>query len=815
MGAFDDLLPQDGQQTPVQASGPFADIIQASHRRRQLSGDLPTLPGGIARMALQGLTFGTGDESLAGAQTGGGFGGDYSQAVEANRRANAAFSAHYPGTALLAEAVGAIPTFFLPGGAQAQGARVVGGAARTIARGRAVSTPGQYVAHNMRVGAGYGAASGVGNADPSTDAGWLENAIQRTAGGGIGAVTGGGIGAGIGLGGNALNNASRLVPGLRRESNAGAMLATDAAGNATDAAVVASREAALRDISLELRRDAIDPVALVQNMLPAYRNGRGSLNRQQVETLISGHLSGETDAAIGQHLGVSAGVVRTMRDRFDAEVRPRLEGSNVMEIMRTPTRQGEVVAIPNTTSLAYQATRSEGRGQQVAQQRLLQRQADEADHMANLIGNTFGAHNFEQTAQAFREANIGRARQMYGAMYANNQGPVINVGQTPGLASVAADPVFQGALNFAAREATVRGDQALAAQIAAGSLDARAVDLVQRQLRRSAQSIADPNAAQLAGTIRSQFLSVADNAMPTFWGTRGVYRMGMAAEDALDLGRTLSTRRGGTGDEAWRFFTEHNGRLTALDREIRRTQTALERHAANPNAVANLTRQLEMAQGERQLTADVVGNFRQSYGAGLLDELNRSGNANRFLTGAEARVFRTRVEAILGRDAQPFLDAIATAQRQKQTVNAMYGNSETAPRLMKALRQNPIYDVGAGIATMNPGRALRGAGEMVSNRLREVRYERIADMLSVTDMRTVFELTRRLRDITQRAQPDNPRVLNDAVMGIVDRLPAPVRTRVNQVLGGEFRGADVMTFLSGILGAYQTSSLYKTQRQAR
>lgn len=789
----------------VGPDNPFSRFLAESNRRRQLEGDLPSVPGGIARQALQGLTFGFGDEALAGLTTAGGFAGDYSQAVAANRRANAAFAAHYPATALASEAVGALPTFF--------GGGVVGQGSRAVGRGRTVATTGQYVGQNARIGATYGAAAGVGNADPSTDAGWLENALQRVAGGGVGGFVGGLTGAGIGVVGNVLNNASRLAPGLRRESNAAAMLETDAAGAATPAATVAAREAALRDISMELRRDSVDPAALVNNMLPTYRNGRGTLNQRQTEALVSGHLAGETDAAIAQQLGVSTGVVRTMRDRFETEIRPRLEGSNIMEIMRTPTRPNEVVAIPNTTSLAYQATRSEGRGQQVAQQRLLQRQADEGDEMAGLIGRTFGAENFDQYARQYREMLQGRARRTYAELHANNPGEVLNVNAIPDLARLRRDPVFRRALDFAARAAQIEGDDALAAAIRAGSLDSRAVDHLQRQLRLAGQGLTDRSASHLAGVMRDRVLAVAEQRMPEFWGTRGMFRMGVAADEALDLGRSLSVKRGGTSNEAWQFFQTNNGRLAGIDREIRNTERLIRQEAPGSNAVANLNNQLQMAQAERALVHDIVDNFRRSFGAGLLDSLNSSGNANRFLTGAEARVFQARVREILGRDAQPFLDAISAAQRQKQTVNAMYGNSETAPRLMKALRQNPIYDVGAGIATMNPGRALRGAGEMVSNRLREVRYERIADMLSITDMRTVFELTRRLRDIMQRAQPPSPEILNRAVMGIVNRLPAPVANRMNQVLGGEFRGADVMTFLSGILAAHNTASMYKPQQR--
>ena len=798
---LDEIEAQHGRPRGVGA------LDQIENRDAVLRANMPTVAGGIARSALQGVTLGFGDELLAGIQTGAGFLGDYTDAVERHRLANAAFSAAYPTTAMASEMAGALPTMLLPGGQM--------GAAGRVAAGRAVATPGQYIAANARTGAGYGAISGVGNADPGQNSGLVSSIVQRVTGGAVGGTVGGLAGTGIGIAGNVLNNASsRLLPHLRDGSNAAQMLATDAAGNAVPAAVQASRTQALRDIALELRRDAVDPAGLVSNMLPTYRNGRvGTLTQQQVEDVISAHLSGQPAAAIATQIGASPNAVSRMINRFETEVRPRYDGQNILEIMRTPARPNEVVAIPNTTSLAYQATRSEGRGQQVAQQRMLQRQADEADHMAGLIEGSFGSGGFDQFAQQYREMLTGRTRQMYATMYANNAGPVINVAQVPALRSIAGDQGFRRALEFAARDATIQGDQALAAAIMAGQLDARAVDMVQRSLRRAATSIADPSEAHIAHTLRGRFLGVADNAMPEFWGNRGVFRMGMLADEALDLGRTLSLRRGGTNNEAWQFFQTHNGRLNAIDRGIRATQRQIAGAAPGSNAVAALNRQLQMAQGERALVADIVDNFRRSYGAGLLDALNQSGNANRFLTGAEARVFQARVRAILGTNAQPFLDAIAAAQRQKLTMKQLYGNSETAPRLMKMLAQNPLVDTAAGIATMNPARAIRGATEAVAGRVREVRYERIADMLSETEMRTVYELTRSLRDLMQRAQPPAPQRLNQIVMSAVDRLPAPVATRIRETLGNEFRLADVMTFLSGVLGAYIPASMYRTQRQ--
>ncbi len=264
----------------VSQGNPFARFATESEARRTLAGAQPSMPEGMARMALQGLTFGFGDELLAGLQTGAGYLGDYGQAVEANRRANAAFAAYNPGTAFVSEVAGAIPTMFVPG---------VGVSARAVQAGRSVGTAGQYVAQGARMGAVGGALSGAGNADPGQNTSWLEAGLQRVIGGGVGGTIGAGLGAGLGALGSGGNTLSRP---LRQGSDAAAMLQAGEAGN------VAAQTQALRDIALELRRDAVDPAGLVRNMLPQYRNGRGGLSVDQIENVVAGHLNGESAPAI-------------------------------------------------------------------------------------------------------------------------------------------------------------------------------------------------------------------------------------------------------------------------------------------------------------------------------------------------------------------------------------------------------------------------------------------------------------------------------------------------------------------------------------
>lgn len=833
MGMFDDIVPEVAPQHAAgggHTGGLFGDLVDAgtaaaaqqqqatASRREQLRQHLPSVAGGIADSALQGLLLGWGDEAGAGIETMGGTTGSYADAVMRRRLATAAFREFHPYLAFGSEVVGSIPTMFAP---------VVGVSARGAQAMRAASTPGQYLAAGARTGARPGFIAGAGAADPNPNHGTGEAVIQRTLGGTVGAGIGTVAGAGVGLVGNQINAMTNLRPGLRAGSDAAQMLETNAAGNPTAEAMLARQRTAIGDIARELQRDGVDPANVINSMLPAYRNGRGGLTRDQIENVVAGHLNNEPITAIAARINATEAQVQRMVERFNTEIRPRYEGSNLIEIIRTPSRPGEVVAAPNMTSLAYQVASSEGRGQQVAAQRLLQRQADEADNMAGLIGRSFGSENFEQHAQTYREMLAGRTRQMYADMYANNAGPIINVAQTPALQAIARDPAFRRALEFAARDATIQGDQALATQILAGQLDARAVDMVQRSLRRAASGTADPSESYVAHTLRGRFLDVADNAMPEFWGNRGVFRMGMLADEALDLGRTLSLRRGGSNNEAWQFFQRHNGNLARIDREIAATTRRIAAAAPGSNAVANLNRQLQMAQAERGLVADIIDNFRRSYGAGLIDELNTSGNANRFLTGAEARVFRERVLHILGgmpadptaaqrmaatRAVAPFMGEIERAQLQKQTMRALYGNSDTDRRLAKRMAQNPVYQTAAGLLTMNPSRAIQGATDMISNRAKEVRYENIANLLSATEMRETYNLARLLRDQMARSQLPNLPV--QSVERLVQRLPARLQTIVRGRLGGgEIRGNDLLTFLARVLSAYATTSTYGAQRQ--
>lgn len=777
--------------------------------------DSSSVPGGMLRSVASGATMGFDDEIVAGIKTGFGYLGDYGTEVESQRKAKKDFADAHPYLDFAGNVAGALPTMFVPGM----------GAARAINAGRTAATTGQFVRHGAVTGAKYGGVAGIGNADPRAEAGdtaipGFGDMLQRVLGGVGGAAIGGAAGGAIGLGAKAVNQVGRTLGGAFRDgAEAAGMLEGGAAG------VEAARRQSLRDIAMELRRDRVDPEQLVRGMLPDYRAGQtGTLSAEQIERAIGLHLDGRPATEIATELGVTPGVVQRMIGRFDEEIRPRYEGQNLLETIRTPRTDNQVMVTPNTVDLAHVAATSEGRGRQVMMQTLRQRQADMGDEAADIIDRTFGSAAFDDYARRFGDETQTLSRELYRGLHAGTE-PVVRIGEVPALQRLQQDPLFQRAVDFAVRDARLRDGDEIAAAIANGDLTPRAVDMIQRQLRLAGQSLSDPNAAGLANNMRARLLSVAEDRMPTFWGARGWYRNRVTAEEALEMGRSLGMKTGNSGSEAWQTWQRYGGRdgllanidseIADLQRQIGLTPTGRASRAgprAGGNALPDMRARLETLTTQREQIAAVVDNFRRAFGQGLKDFLDRGGNADSFLKGAEARVFRTRVEEILGRDAGPFLAEIDRMIRQKATTGHLYGNSETAPRTAKRASLNALMDTAAGIATLNPMRAVRGATDMMTNRLREARYDRINEMLSETDLREVFRLAQVLRNHMARSQlPSSPRA-QQTVLSIVDRLPAPLRDSIRNTLGNEVRGNDLLTILSGILGNERVQSTFEGAR---
>lgn len=162
------------------------EALRVAGRREQAS--RAALPGGVAT-AVQGLTFGFGDEITAGARSL--FGTPYRQALAEERANVERYREERPVLATGLEVAGSLPTMLIPG------LGVTGQAARAAATGNRVAQAARVGANT---GARQGALQGVGDA---------EGGVGAMA---AGAAVGAGVGAGVGaLGGAAVEGARPLV----------------------------------------------------------------------------------------------------------------------------------------------------------------------------------------------------------------------------------------------------------------------------------------------------------------------------------------------------------------------------------------------------------------------------------------------------------------------------------------------------------------------------------------------------------------------------------------------------------------------------
>ena len=202
---FDDLIPSAApaqqEPSPFYGENPFTPSQEMAKRFEQIK-DIETrsetAPGtwreidriankqqdyGLGNAALQGLTFGFGDEAKAAARAAGGE--DYSVALAGEREGLKRYREDHPTKALLAELGGALPTVLIPGLNVARGANL---AARV---GNAAAT-----------GAAYGALYGAGTG---------EGAPGRAISSGTGGILGGLFGGVVPLGVSAVKGAAGAV----------------------------------------------------------------------------------------------------------------------------------------------------------------------------------------------------------------------------------------------------------------------------------------------------------------------------------------------------------------------------------------------------------------------------------------------------------------------------------------------------------------------------------------------------------------------------------------------------------------------------
>jgi hypothetical protein len=130
--------------------------------------------------------------------------------------------------------------------------------------------------------------------------------------------------------------------------------------------------------------------------------------------------------------------------------------------------------------------------------------------------------------------------------------------------------------------------------------------------------------------------------------------------------------------------------------------------------------------------------------------------------------------------------------RMKDTSGQLYGNSATAARTAKQAQMDAIVDVAAGLLTLNPGRSLRGVGDVFSGTLRERRADAVNNVLSETNLPDVYRLLSKLRESQRSSQLPGRFDLPDELR----RLPASMQRRVETVMDNQVRGNDLVPFVA-------------------
>jgi hypothetical protein len=181
-------------------------LIAQDRRREQAAGAV--LPGGAAA-ALQGLTFGFGEEAVAGLRSAVGR-TPYEQALAEERANLAQYREQYPGRAAAFEVAGAIPTAIAAGLATpATGGASAAAGAANVARAAGM---GARIAQGARTGVVTGAATGGLQGFGEGEGGLGERLSSAVGGAALGGVAGGVIGGAAPV---AVERAQTFYRGLR------------------------------------------------------------------------------------------------------------------------------------------------------------------------------------------------------------------------------------------------------------------------------------------------------------------------------------------------------------------------------------------------------------------------------------------------------------------------------------------------------------------------------------------------------------------------------------------------------------------------
>lgn len=718
--------------------------------------------GSFGDMLDQARSFGLSDEiNAAGRATGRwlkgvtgagapvGWSDAYADTIREERGKLDSYAAQNPGLALAANVVGAVTTPI--GGVVSAATAAPSLATRTFG---AANTARGAAGRIATAGGAYGAAQGASTtnavgersiddlvAERAPAPTWGEELSQRAGG----AINGAVIGAPMALA------TAGLVRGVQGVANSVAPAFQSARFMARNPG-----QEGLRKVAQNASDDGVDFGDMYREMTPQ-RGAAGSphdLPQPQIDELIDrATIAGQSVIDIARSMNISQQTAVHWLRRHHKEVMPHFQGQNILENAVTPRRANpnQVAIAPNLTSTVRDAASTDGVGRARLANAVRQRQADQADVIADTLHDIFGSKDFN----AHREAVAGGTARATSKLYNNrlyNQ-PMMKLADNPQVAHLLDDPLFQRSVDFARREAAISQQP-----WDADAFSPRQIDMIQRQLRLAGQRSTDPNEANLARAIRQQFLAVADDHLPAFAGIRGEYRHRMLREEALDAGQafalgrdtpSISTGGGRPTVTPSQFIREQQQALANAEKEVA-TWASVFRRTRRADHLA----ELNAARGRRVDVADLVDDFRRSFGAGLETLLDRGRDSGRFLTTANTRAALRRVTAVMPRDlAHQYIAVIRNHSRQWETAREIYGNSITAAALKKQSSGEIAGEIAAGAATLNAPRLAKGASRWLSREMRQRQDDAINTLMSQTNQGKVRDAVRQLSRIAPRLRP--------------------------------------------------------------
>ncbi len=618
--------PWDKYASPA-AEGPWAKYAQPSEAAPAKPEGWYDYIEGLAEKAAQGATANFAEEIAAGAGSLGNkamraVGVDvpeksYGQILDEIRGRQQEFETRHPYQAMAAEIAGGVAPFAAAGPAALTSAPTWTG----------------RVANSMKVGGTYGGLSGFGASE-----GGAEN---RLLGGAKGAAVGSVVTpllADVAL--PAVSRVAATIPQAVKYAERSMLAAHDpetaAYRNIADKAVTSG-------LDFNKMRAEISPSGSAQ------LSARGFTD-DDIANIISRQMQGETASAVAGDLtaqgkNITASTAQSYLKKYlDANPTPL----NVLDVARQTAGEG------GAGPLSRYGRASEtigGAEDSTSRQALLSRQELQPGRVSSIIEKRMGAGDFEAQKAANAKQLSAESQKAYKKFYSE---PELATDQ---LGDLMEEPLFRRAVENAQRQERIdiiaenqklqkAGKPTLPVpnikeetQVFSPQL----LDLVQRDLRLTAQGYSNPNEANYARNLREVFLDRIEQHYPSFEKNRQNYASGKLEQDAFDYGVKLSSQLGA------------NTRQTlALYDQMTPAQQAIVRQSYGASLRDKVANTVQGGQAANRFTSDA---FKQ-----IIEKLYPKANKKLYSEG-QALLKELRTEAITTRTKNFQLSGSITAEK--------------------------------------------------------------------------------------------------------------------------------------------------------